>query len=260
MRTETIILVCVLLATPMTACAQSATAPAAETIQLPDIRSPQSASSALTWLITITVLTVAPAIVILMTSFTRIIVVLGLLRMGLGTNQLPPNQVLFGLSLLMTLVIMAPVYSQVHADAVAPYLDGTMTANAAIDVGQKPVRAFMIAQIAAAGNDGDVRLFLKPETAAATDLTWDRVPTMSLLPGFVVSELKQAFWMGFRILLPFVIVDLLVGSVLVSMGMLMVPPALISLPMKLLLFVLADGWHLVIGQLMASFSAAAGAT
>ena len=205
-------------------------------------------------LVAVTVLAVAPALAVMVTCFTRIIVVLGLLRQALGTQQLPPNQVLFGLALFMTLVVMAPVFQNVHRDAIAPYSRGAMTAGEAWNAGKTHLRGFMIRQVEAAGNAEDVHLFLDEKLAQRPDLTWRDVGTEALIPGFVVSELKTAFLIGFRIYLPFLIVDMLVASVLLSMGMLMLPPVLVSLPFKLLLFVLADGWHLVVGTLMQSFA------
>ncbi|MBS3734457.1 MAG: flagellar type III secretion system pore protein FliP [Phycisphaerae bacterium] len=222
-------------------------------IDLKQIDSPQAVSGGLKWLALITALSVAPAVMLLVTCFTRIVVVLGLLRQALATQQLPPNQVLFGLALLMTVVVMFPVYQDVHRDAIGPYLDGELTGAAALDAGTTHVRAFMIRQLEASGNGGDVYPFLPDDLAGRDNLTWRDVPTLSLIPGFVISELKIAFTMGFRIFLPFLVIDMLVASVLTSMGILMLPPVLISLPFKLLLFVLADGWHLVVGTLMQSF-------
>jgi len=248
-----VMLVCLVLAGA--ASAQQTTAPGRPQtgLRLPDLKTPEGTSGALKWLVLLTVLSVAPAVVVMMTCFTRIIVVLGLLRQAMATGQLPPNQILFGLALLMTLVVMAPVYKDVHRDAVEPYLAGRIDQGEALEAGERHVRTFMIRQIEAADNQADVELFLDAKRAAKKDLTWKDVPTMSLIPAFVVSELKTAFWMGFRIYLPFVIIDLLVASILMSVGMLMLPPALISMPLKLLLFVLADGWHLVVGTLMQSF-------
>ena len=229
-------------------------APSGVEIELPGLGGP-GAGGALKWLALITLLSVAPAVAVLVTSFTRIIVVLGLLRQALGTAQTPPNQVLFGLALLMTVAVMSPVGLEVHREAIGPYLAGERSAPQALAAAERPVRAFMIRQIDAAGNDADVRPFLPKELRGRwSEMTWGDVPTLSLLPGFVISELKVAFTIGFRIFLPFLIVDLLVASVLTSMGMLMLPPVLISLPFKLLLFVLADGWHLVVETLMAGFA------
>jgi len=220
---------------------------------LPNIETPGGVGTIITWVMMVTVVAVAPALLVMVTCFTRIVVVLGLLRQALGAAQLPPNQVLFGLSLLMTAVVMAPTFNKVQNDAIGPYLNGRIGRNEAISAGEGHVREFMTGQIQAAGNSSDVYLFLPDDVAAREDLIWGDVPTLSLIPAFVISELKVAFWIGFRIFLPFLVIDLLVATFLVSMGMLMLPPSLISLPFKLLLFVLADGWHLVVGTLMKSF-------
>ncbi len=232
---------------------QPTSAPTELTQWLPAMETPGGVSMALKWVAAVTVLTVAPAVLVMVTSFTRIVVVLALLRQGLAAQHLPPNQILFGLALLMTLVVMGPVCKNVHRDAVAPYFAGRLDQKTALAAGEAHVRAFIIAQIEAGGNTEDVYLFLPDELANQDELTWSDVPTLALIPGFVISELKIAFLMGFRILLPFLIIDMVVASVLVSMGMLMLPPVLISLPFKLLLFVLANGWHLVVGTLMSSF-------
>ncbi|MEE8386802.1 MAG: flagellar biosynthetic protein FliP, partial [Dehalococcoidia bacterium] len=150
--------------------------------------------------------------------------------------------------------VMAPVYKDVHRDAIEPYLGGRIEQGQALAAGEKHVKNFMIRQVESAGNEADVYLFLDDKLAKKEKLTWSDVPTTSLMPAFVVSELKTAFMMGFRIYLPFVIIDMLVASVLVSVGVLMLPPVVISIPFKLLLFVLADGWHLVVGTLMKSFA------
>lgn len=221
---------------------------------LPDAESPQGAASMIQWIVVVTVLSLAPAILVMVTSFTRIIVVLSLLRQAIAAPNVPPNQVLFGLALLMTVAVMAPVWQGVYNDAVAPLMDGRLERDEALAAGESHVRGFMIRQIEAGGNTDDVYLFLPAKMARpGRELKWADVPTVALIPAFAVSELKVAFYMGFRVLLPFLIVDILVGAVLVSMGMLMLPPVMVSLPFKLLLFVLADGWRLVVGTLMASF-------
>jgi len=220
---------------------------------LVDVQSQAGGKSLIQWAVLITVLTIAPAILVLVTCFTRIVVVLGLLRQALATASLPPNQVLFGLALLMTVVVMAPVYQPIYHDAITPYMDGKLSGQQALAVAETHAREFMVRQIEGGHNEKDVYLFLPKGQADKKDLTWGGVPTMSLVPAFVVSELKIAFTIGFQIYLPFLIIDMLVSSVLISMGMLMLPPVLISLPFKLLLFVLANGWHLVVGTLMNSF-------
>jgi flagellar biosynthetic protein FliP len=221
---------------------------------LPGADTPQGLASTLQWVVLVTVLSLAPAILVMVTSFTRIIVVLSLLRQAVAAQNVPPNQVLFGLALLMTVAVMAPVWQDVYNDSVSPLLAGKIDRRQAVEAGEAHVRKFMIRQIEAGGNTDDVYLFL-PKAAAqpGRQLTWGDVTTVSLVPAFAVSELKIAFYMGFRVFLPFVIVDMLVAAVLVSMGMLMLPPVLVSLPFKLLLFVLADGWRLVVGTLMGSF-------
>jgi len=221
---------------------------------LPGADTPQGMANTLQWVVLVTVISLAPAILVMITSFTRIIVVLSLLRQAVAAQNVPPNQVLFGLALLMTVSVMAPVWQDVYNDSVSPLLAGKIDRQQAVEAGERHVRKFMIRQIEAGGNTDDVYLFL-PKTAvkAGLKLTWGDVPTVSLVPAFAVSELKIAFYMGFRVFLPFVIVDMLIAAVLVSMGMLMLPPVLVSLPFKLLLFVLADGWHLVVGTLMGSF-------
>ncbi|HUT60464.1 MAG TPA: flagellar type III secretion system pore protein FliP [Phycisphaerae bacterium] len=236
------------------AVAVAADAPASQPAGALSLRvdNPESIRGAASWVVVVTVLAVAPAIAVLATCFTRVAVVLGLLRQALTTHQVPPNQVLLGLSLLITFVVMTPVLSGVHADAVGPYMAGKIDAMGAVGAGKPHVRGFMIRQIEAAGNDEDVFLFIPKDLRAREDLKWADVPTPSLIAGYVISELKVAFMIGLRVFLPFVIVDMLVATVLTSMGMLMLPPVLISLPLKLLLFVLADGWHLVAGTLLTS--------
>ncbi|MCG3180659.1 MAG: hypothetical protein BIFFINMI_03022 [Phycisphaerae bacterium] len=209
-------------------------------------------SATLQLLVLLTVLTLAPAILVMVTCFTRIIVVLSLLRQALAAQQLPPNQVLLGLALFMTFFIMTPTWQAIHKEALSPYLAGQMDQKTAMTRAAAPVRAFMIRQITEAGNQDDVYMFLDYQGKGAAR-EWSDVPTSVMIPAFVISELKVAFVMGFKIYLPFLIIDLVIASVLISMGMLMLPPVLISLPFKLLLFVLVNGWHLVIGTLLTSF-------
>ena len=249
-----LILLAVLVPAAVARAQEATTQPLDPGSMLPDLGERGTASSMVKWLALATVVSVVPAIAVLVTSFTRIIVVLGLLRQGLGAHQLPPNTVLFGLALLATVAIMAPVFEKVHADAIAPFSAGEISQQEALAAGGVHVRQFMKTQITNAGNQDDVLLFLDKDLAARGDIEWRDVPTMAMIPGFVVSELKVAFLIGFRIFLPFLIIDMLVASILTSMGMLMLPPVLISLPFKLLLFVLADGWHLVMGMLIRSFS------
>jgi flagellar biosynthetic protein FliP len=221
-------------------------------MQLPDLTKRENLTAAMQIIILLTVLSLAPAILVMMTSFTRIVIVLSLLRQALGTQQLPPNQVLVGLALFMTFIVMGPTWQRVNSEALQPYMDGTMDQRTALAKAQVPVRDFMIKQIRASGNDEDVFLFTgfsgQPEPKS-----WDEVGTLTLVPSFMLSELKTAFMLGFKVYLPFLIIDMVISTVLISMGMMMLPPALISLPFKLLLFVLVDGWRLITGSLMGSF-------
>ena len=213
-------------------------------------------SSSLQILILLTVLSLAPAVLLMTTCYVRIIVVLGLLRQALGTGQLPPSQVITSISLFMTLFIMTPVWNEVYTEAIAPYTaeGSTMSMEAAWEAGIDPVRRFMSRQIDMANNHDDVHLFFSYYSPGATPPeSFEEVPLRVLLPAYMLSELKTAFLMGFQIFLPFLLIDLVVAAVTISMGMMMLPPAMISLPFKLLLFVLIDGWHLVVGMLLESF-------
>ncbi|HEX8322526.1 MAG TPA: flagellar type III secretion system pore protein FliP [Tepidisphaeraceae bacterium] len=223
--------------------------------QIPDPSSPQNAPAALQIILLLTVLSLAPAILLMMTSFTRIIIVLSLLRQAMGTQQLPPNQILIGLSMFMTFLVMQPTFKEVNDQAVQPYLNGTKDMKTALEDGQKPMRQFMIKQIEHWQNGEDVLLFESFAQGKRVD-TIDRyedVATLTLIPAYVLSELKVAFQIGFTIYLPFLVIDIVISSVLISMGMMMLPPVLISLPFKLLLFVLVNGWRLITGNLMDSF-------
>lgn len=210
-------------------------------------------------LLAVAVLSLAPAILLMTTSYVRIVVVLGLLRQAIGLQQLPPTQVITALALFMTGAVMAPVWTDVYRDAVAPMHDESrpMTWEEAWSAGSQPLRRFMSRQIDMAGNGDDVWLFYKyapPGENQSTPQTYDDVPLPVLLPAFLLSELKVAFLIGFQIYLPFLIVDLVVSSVTTAMGMVMLPPSVISLPLKLLLFVLVDGWRLIVGMLLESFA------
>jgi flagellar biosynthetic protein FliP len=216
--------------------------------------SPEGMSSTLQVMLLLTVISLAPAILMMTTCFVRIIVVLGLLRQALGTQQLPPSQVITSIALFMTLLVMAPVWKQVYDDAIVPYTNRQISLDQAWQAGVAPVRLFMSKQIHRTGNDDDIWLFLEHMPDAPTPTSYDEVPLLALVPAFMLSELKTAFLIGFQLYLPFLILDMVVASVMVSMGMLMLPPVLISLPFKLLLFVLVDGWRLVIGMLLESFT------
>jgi flagellar biosynthetic protein FliP len=220
--------------------------------------SPQKLSSTLQVMLLLTVLSLAPAILLMTTSFVRIVVVLGLLRQALGTQQLPPSQVMTTLALFMTMLVMGPTWTEIYSKSIQPYSRGEITdPETAWNAGVVPLKRFMSRQIDAAGNSDDVWLFYEylPANQRSTKPpdVYEDVPLVALLPAFMLSELKVAFLIGFQIYLPFLILDLVVSSVTISMGMMMLPPVMISLPLKLLLFVLVDGWTLVVGMLLESF-------
>jgi flagellar biosynthetic protein FliP len=196
----------------------------------------------------ITVLTLIPSLVLMMTSFVRIIIVMSILRQALGTAQTPPNQVLVGLALFLTIFIMSPVLTQVYENGLLPYLQRTLPFDQALANIEAPVRAFMLAQT----RENDIAMFL--EIARQTNVvSAEQVPFSTLVPAFITSELKSAFTIGFLIYIPFLVIDLIVASVLMSMGMMMLSPMMISMPFKLMLFVLVDGWSLIMGSMAASF-------
>jgi flagellar biosynthesis protein FliP len=199
-------------------------------------------------LLLLTVLSLAPAIMILMTSFTRLIVVFGILRTALGMQQSPPTQVIIGLSLFLTLFIMFPVVDRINQDALQPYLAGEVTQQVAMDRASLPVKQFMLTQT----REKDLMLFMDLGDIEMFETAKD-VPLHVLVPAFVISELRIAFQIGFMLFLPFLIVDLIVASVLMSMGMMMLPPVMISLPVKLLLFVLTDGWYLIVESVVRGY-------
>ena len=215
--------------------------------------SPEGISSTLQTMLLLAVLSLAPAALLMTTCYVRIVVVLSLLRQAVGTQNLPPTQVITTLALFLTLLIMSPVWKQVYDEAVLPYTQHKISAEQAWTTGVAPVRRFMSMQIERTKNTEDVWLFMSYLPNRVTPQSYDDVPLQALLPAFMLSELKTAFLIGFKIYLPFLILDMVVASVMVSMGMLMVPPVLVSLPFKLLLFVLVDGWRLVVGMLLQSF-------
>jgi len=210
-----------------------------------------SLSASMKMILVLTVLSIAPFIVIMVTSFTRIVVVLHFVRTALGTQTTPPNQVLIGLALFLTLFIMSPVITQINTDCIQPYEAGEITQEEAFNQGLKPLRKFMFEQT----NRKDIRLFLEiSEKSDDVEVSnEDEIPTTVLIPAFMISELRTAFIIGFLIYLPFIVIDMVVASTLMSMGMMMMPPTTISMPFKILLFVLADGWNLVVGQLVKTF-------
>jgi flagellar biosynthetic protein FliP len=202
-------------------------------------------------LVLMTVLTLAPAILIMMTAFSRIIIILSFVRQALGTMTMPPNQLLVGLAMFLTFVIMGPTFNQINDNAIQPYLGGKITQAQALDAAQKPIRAFMVKTT----RPKDIELFMKisGQVKEGETISVEKVPFMSLVPAFMISELKTAFQIGFIIYLPFLVLDMVVASVLMAMGMMMLPPVVISLPFKLMLFVLVDGWQLVVGSIVRSF-------
>lgn len=208
---------------------------------------PEDVVGLLNILLGLTVLTLAPAILVLMTSFTRIVIVLSFVRNALATQQVPPNQVLIGLALFLTFFIMSPVLTAINHDAIEPYLDGRLSQQEALRVAERPLREFMLAHTRAK----DLELFV--DMAGQQVESSEDVGMLTLIPAFVVSELKTAFQMGFMVFIPFLVIDMVIASTLMSMGMMMLPPVMISLPFKILLFVLVDGWHLVIKSLVLSF-------
>ncbi len=210
--------------------------------------SPTETVAALRILILFTVLSLAPAILIMMTSFTRIVVVLSFLRQALSTHNMPPNQLVIGLSLFLSFFVMAPVWNQINEQAIQPYMAEKIDQSTAISRAETPLRAFMFKQT----REKDLVMFLEMSSSHKPKTKRD-VPTWVLIPAFMVSELKTAFQIGFMLYLPFLIIDMVVASVLMAMGMMMLPPVVISLPFKLLLFVLVDGWDLVVGSLVKSF-------
>jgi flagellar biosynthetic protein FliP len=218
------------------------------------LTSQPSAGGGQTWSVPIqtllffTALGFLPAILLMMTGFTRVIIVLSLLRQALGTQSTPPNQVLVGLALFLTFFVMSPVFDKIYNEAYLPYSEGKMPMERALNTAQQPLKSFMLKQT----READLALFLK---LAKTDqiASPDAIPLRVLVPAFVTSELKTAFQIGFLIFIPFLIIDMVVASVLTSMGLMMLSPMLIALPFKLMLFVLADGWNLLIGSLAASF-------
>ncbi len=214
-----------------------------------DAATPAEVSTALQVLFVLTILTVSPAILLMTTAFTRIVIVLSFVRQAMGTQNTPPNQVLLGLALFLTFFVMAPAFNKINTEALQPYMQETITQQQAMERSVNVMRDFMFSQV----QESELQLFI--------DITEEEQPankkdisSMILIPAFMLSELKRSFQMGFMIYVPFLVIDMLVASVLMSMGMMMLPPIVISLPFKLLLFVLVDGWQLVIGSLMKSFS------
>lgn len=228
----------------------------ATTLPIPDIsvsldnsNSPKQYVDSIKLLIMLTILTLLPSFIMMMTSFVRLVVVFGFLRSAIGTQQSPPNQVIIGLALFITVFIMTPVYKELDKNAIQPYLNNQITQTQFVEQGSKPLRDFMLKQT----RQKDLQLFTD---AAKLDykVTKDNAPLYVVVPSFIISELKTAFQIGFLLFIPFMVIDLVVASVLMSMGMFMLPPVMISLPFKLLLFVMVDGWYLLVKSLILSFS------
>ena len=215
---------------------------------LNDALSPVASNTLVQTLILLSVLAIAPAILFCTTSFTRIIVVLSFIRNAIGTPQIPPNQVLIGIAVFLSLFVMAPVISKVNAEAIKPYMDGQITQQEAFDRGLKPIREFMFEQT----DDNDLALFVSLSSGEKPK-SKEEVSTTVLIPAFIISELKKAFIIAFLIYMPFLVIDIVVAGTLMSMGMMMLPPMIISLPFKLLLFVMVDGWSLLVKALVTSF-------
>lgn len=218
-------------------------------ISVDNASTPQQYVGNLKLLIMLTILTILPSFIMMMTSFVRIIVVFGFLRGAMGTQQSPPNQILIGLALFLTVFIMQPVYNKINTNCIQPYMQNKITQEQAIDEGAKPLRQFMLKYT----YKKDFQLFI--DTAKLNyKVTKDNAPLYVVVPAFMISELKTAFEIGFLIYIPFMVIDLVVASILMSMGMFMLPPAMVSLPFKLLLFVMVDGWYLLVKSLIVSFS------
>lgn len=204
-------------------------------------------SAPLKILLVLTVISLAPSILIMLTSFTRIVIVLHFVRTAIGTQTVPPNQILVGLALFLTLFIMAPIFTQINETAIQPLDRGEITQEEALEIGMEPLREFMFSQT----QTKDINLFC--DIQGTTYETRDDIATGTLIPAFILSELRTAFIIGFLIYIPFIVIDMVVASVLMSMGMMMLPPTTISMPFKILLFILADGWDLVVGNLVKTF-------
>lgn len=218
-------------------------------VQVSSAEGGDSLSLGVQLLLLLTVLSLVPAVLMMVTSFIRIAIVLSFARSAVGMQQMPPNQILLGLALFLTVFVMAPTWTIMNDTAVQPYVRGELGLNQAFDTGSRPLREFMLKQT----REKDLALFVS-QARLAQPRTPDDVPTYVLIPAYMISELKTSFQMGFVILLPFLVIDMVVSSTLMAMGMLMLPPTTISLPFKVLLFVLADGWNLIVQSLMTSFS------
>ena len=227
---------------------QASAAPPNLSVNVGEATNPQDVATSMQVLAVLTVMSLAPAIFVMTTSFVRIVVVIGFLRNALSTQNVPPNQVVIALSLFLTFYIMAPYWGQANENGIQPYLEGQITQEQALENIVDPMREFMLRQT----RESDLALFVNLSDAPRPDGPED-VSTFTLIPAFIISELKTAFQIGFMIYIPFIVIDMIVASTLMSMGMMMLPPVMISLPFKILLFVMVDGWHLLIQSLIMSF-------
>ncbi len=246
LRWLALLAVVVLAALP--ALAWAAPAPGLPGVNVTQTPQGQQYSLSLQLLALMTSLTLLPSAVLMLTAFVRIIIVLSILRQALGTGQTPPNLVLTGLALFLTLFVMSPVFEEVYRNALVPYMDGKLGFEQALGAAEQPVRAFLLKQT----REDDIAVFMDIARKGAVSSP-DQIPFMTLVPAFLTSELKSAFTIGFLIYIPFLVIDLIVASVLMSMGMMMLSPMMISMPFKLMLFVLVDGWALIMGSLASSF-------
>lgn len=218
------------------------------TLGIGEANDPAEVSTAIQVLLVLTILSVAPAILLMTTAFTRIVIVLSFVRQAIGTQQAPSNQIVVGLALFLTFFIMAPVFSQINQEALQPYLNEEISQDDALDLAMEPMRQFMFSQV----GEKDLQLLVDISGAEQPEARED-ISMLTLIPAFMLSELKRAFQMGFLLFVPFLMIDMIVASILMAMGMMMLPPIIVSLPFKILLFVLVDGWSLVVGSLMQSF-------
>jgi flagellar biosynthesis protein FliP len=247
--TRAVLLVILIAAISLSAVAQDKVLPMPKlSVEIGKASKPEDVSITLQILLLMTILSLAPAILILTTAFTRIVVVLHFLRQAMGTQQIPPAQVLIGLAMFLTFFVMAPTWTKVNDDALQPYLANKMSLQQAFDKGVVPLRDFMMRQT----REEDLALFVKLANAEKPQSRND-VPLHALIPAYALSELRIGFQIGFMLFIPFLVIDMVISSILLSMGMMMLPPSLISLPFKILLFVLVDGWHLVVRSLLESF-------
>jgi flagellar biosynthetic protein FliP len=248
---RTILITVVLLVVLLTAGCESLDAAASDGDVIAGLLN--SRSESINVLLLLTVLTLLPSILIMLTGFTRIIIVLSLVRNGMGVQQMPPNQVLIGLALFLTFFIMSPIVEEIRVTAYEPYVAEEIDGEEAVDLAMRPIREFMFKNT----NNADMVYFLNVSSASSDEeltlATYDDIPTSALIPAFITSEIKEGFRIGFYIYIPFIVVDMIVASTLMAMGMMMLPPVVISLPFKILLFVLVDGWTLTMQTLVSSF-------